>query len=142
MSVVESEEAKSVKEYCQTYDSSSVTLVDFPSGFNSVIHNVAKTGSSKCEWNCLKILVSAKIIAVAKEYYEQDTSVKTYNGDTLEQNLYRLQTALLSFQGPPFTLQRLCEVIFEPKRFCGKSLNKFLRCMVKMVSVTTVVEAR
>ena len=139
MSVVESEESTSVKEYCQKYDSSSVTLANFPSELNLVIRIVAETGSSNYEWNYLKILVSGKIISVAKEYYEQDASVRTYNGDTLEQNLYRLQAALLSFQGPPFTLQRLCEVVSEPKRFCGKSLNKFLRCMVKMVSVTTVV---
>ena len=141
MSAPDPEEAKSVREYCENYDCSNVTLVFFPPKLNSLIGTVAKTGSSKYEWDSLKILLSGKVVAVAKEYYERDSSVKTYNGDTVEQNLYRLQTALLSFHGPPFSLQRLCEVLLEPKRFCGLSLNKFLRCMVKMVSVTSVSEA-
>lgn len=45
--------------------------------------------------------------------------------------LSSLLSPALALRRPPFTFQRMCDLLLEPKRYC-KSLNKFLLSFSKV----------
>jgi len=54
------------------------------------------------------------------------------DGETYEQRLKRVQDYLLKFPRAPFTLQRMAELLFEPKRYYN-STGKFFLAFSKLV---------
>ncbi|GAA0157880.1 hypothetical protein LIER_15045 [Lithospermum erythrorhizon] len=76
---------------------------------------IAATGKFWHEWDILKRMLSCHLKKVLSEYPEAKTTIEqqtTSLGETIPVLLKRLDYALDNFiEGPPFTLQRLCEVI-------------------------------
>ena len=56
--------------------------------------------------------------------------------DALDAILEQLE----SFEEPPFTIQRLCELLLDPKRHY-KSIGKYLRAVEKSILVTSSIDA-
>ena len=81
--------------------------------------------------------LAERVMALNKMY----PYVEEFSKDTLEGSVARLSEAILSFDRPPFTLQRLCEILLEPKSEAmqcpRKSTNAYVRRLAKMVSVTS-----
>lgn len=111
----------------------------------SIIEVMATTGKFWHDWDMLKIMLSARLKQVLSEYPEsqmvsgdgpQQTSLA---GQTYQDTVRRLDEALLGFiEGPPFTLQRLCEILLTPKS-TYKSLSKLALALEKNLLVTSTL---
>jgi serine/threonine-protein phosphatase 4 regulatory subunit 2 len=75
---------------------------------NDIIHTVAIQGSNPFNWPQLKTLLQFKITLLGKVTNLNDE----YTG--IQQKL--LQSLEARTNGPPFTLQRICEILYEPYR--------------------------
>ncbi|CAH2072554.1 unnamed protein product [Thlaspi arvense] len=79
----------------------------------STLEAIASTGKFWQDWEKLKVSLSCWLKKVLSEYPEAkmtDEQQKEALGETYSALVSRLDEALLSFdEGPPFTLQRLCE---------------------------------
>ena len=93
----------------------------------------------------IRHIIIEKMTVVLINLNELYPYVKEYPEDTFEQNVKRLSNAILSFDCPPFTIQRLAEIlIIEPSPnniYQIKNTNVFIRRLVKMVSVTSTIGA-
>lgn len=104
---------------------------------------IAATGKFWLEWEKLKSLLSSQLKQVLSEYPEVKMSIEDQKsllgGETYEELVNRLDEALCSFvEGPPFTLQRLCEIILDAKDIYPK-LSKLALALEKNLLVTSTL---
>ena len=128
------------RRYSETYAWDAATYErDFPAELNVLIEEVGRTGRLRVEWKVLKALLAGKMVATVLMLSIEDGNSSSWEGgETLQQHLRRLQNALYSFETtPPFTIQRLCEILANPRKWSGDSTKKYIRCLVKVVSVTS-----
>ncbi|WVZ81435.1 hypothetical protein U9M48_028812 [Paspalum notatum var. saurae] len=132
-----------------------VTNVDVsPEEMRSIIEVIADTGKFWHDWSFLKSLLSLKLKQVLDEYFEvqmasqddrqqqRDFSVETYSelvSRLSDGVFFSLYQALWRFEeGPPFTLQRLCEILLDPKGTYTK-LSKLALALEKNLLVTSTI---
>lgn len=117
-----------------------------PQEMRGIIEVIADTGKFWHEWSFLRRLLSLQLMQVLGEYSEVQMVMR---GDGQQQNslsaeahseLFRqLNDALLRFEeGPPFTLQRLCEILLDPKG-TYKKLSKLAWALEKTLLVTSTI---
>ncbi|GBG30572.1 Serine/threonine-protein phosphatase 4 regulatory subunit 2 [Hondaea fermentalgiana] len=106
-----------------------------------VLEDMRTTGVPKYEWALLKPLVH-----VATEQALDNFRKEHPNTDPVEQDQpaydaqkQRLLSAIDLFEGAPFTLQRLCELILQPQMFY-KNVSKLMFGLEKLLSVSSVLE--
>ncbi|KAG2239315.1 hypothetical protein Bca4012_024060 [Brassica carinata] len=103
---------------------------------------VASTGKFWQDWEKLKGMLSWWLKKVLSEYPEAkmtDEQQKEALGETYSQLVTRLDQALLSFdEGPPFTLQRLCEILLAARSIYPK-LSKLALALEKNLLVTSML---
>ncbi|KAG8076113.1 hypothetical protein GUJ93_ZPchr0006g41060 [Zizania palustris] len=117
-----------------------------PEEMRSVIEVIADTGKFWHDWSFLKRLLSLQLKQVLAEYCEPQTMSRedgqlqnSFSGETYSELVSRLNDALLRFEeGPPFTLQRLCEILLDPKGTYTK-LSKLALALEKNLLVTSTV---
>ncbi|KAL5200275.1 hypothetical protein ABZP36_021478 [Zizania latifolia] len=117
-----------------------------PEEMRSVIEVIADTGKFWHDWSFLKRLLSLQLKQVLAEYCEpqivsrEDGQLQnSFSGETYSELVSRLNDALLRFEeGPPFTLQRLCEILLDPKGTYTK-LSKLALALEKNLLVTSTV---
>ncbi|GFP94289.1 serine/threonine-protein phosphatase 4 regulatory subunit 2 [Phtheirospermum japonicum] len=102
----------------------------------------ASTGRFWLDWGKLKSILSYHLKQVLSEYpeaamtSEQQTSSL---GETFQQLVERLDNALHSFdEGPPFTLQRLCEILLSARSIYPK-ISKLSLALEKNLLVTSTL---
>ncbi|KAI4324877.1 hypothetical protein MLD38_030323 [Melastoma candidum] len=109
---------------------------------SSIIQDIASDGKFWLEWDKLKNILSSRLKQVLSEYAEAKMTTEEQSaslGETFEELEGRLDEALLSFEeGPPFTLQRLCEIISSPKVIYPK-LSKLALALEKNLLVTSML---
>ncbi|KAJ1259080.1 hypothetical protein BS78_10G125900 [Paspalum vaginatum] len=124
-----------------------VTNVDVsPEEMRSIIEVIADTGKFWHDWSFLKSLLSLKLKQVLDEYFEvqmasqDDRQQQSYfSVETYSELVSRLSDALWRFEeGPPFTLQRLCEILLDPKGTYTK-LSKLALALEKNLLVTSTI---
>ncbi|KAF2077185.1 hypothetical protein CYY_001506 [Polysphondylium violaceum] len=133
----------------------------------SIIENVAKTGATCYPWELLKELLYFKlneIFDIFKQSYieqqqnqsyspqspssnvnnnnkdkdEEMTKIKNQmNTSTLLQMQQQFLDTFMEFKEPPFTIQRLCELILDYKLYT--SFSKYLCAVEKMANVTSTL---
>ncbi|KAL6596606.1 hypothetical protein ACP70R_047249 [Stipagrostis hirtigluma subsp. patula] len=113
-----------------------------------IIEVIADTGKFWHDWSFLKSLLSLQLkqVWVLAEYSEAQTvnqedgqQQSSLLGETYSELVNRLNDALLSFEeGPPFTLQRLCEILLDPKGTYTK-LSKLALALEKNLLVTSTM---
>lgn len=117
-----------------------------PEEMRAVIEVIAETGKFWHDWSFLKRLLSLQLMQVLGEYSEAQMVIRE---DGQQQNsLFRethlelftqLNDALLRFEeGPPFTLQRLCEILLDPKGTYTK-VSKLALALEKNLLVTSTL---
>ncbi|XP_037464746.1 serine/threonine-protein phosphatase 4 regulatory subunit 2-like [Triticum dicoccoides] len=117
-----------------------------PEEMRAMIEVIAETGKFWHDWSFLKRLLSLQLMQVLGEYSEAQMVIRE---DGQQQNsLFRethselfsqLNDALLRFEeGPPFTLQRLCEILLDPKGTYTK-LSKLALALEKNLLVTSTI---
>ncbi|KAJ6847794.1 serine/threonine-protein phosphatase 4 regulatory subunit 2 isoform X1 [Iris pallida] len=106
---------------------------------------IAATGKFWHDWDMLKSLLSIRLKQVLSEYPEAKVfsgdgpQPSSLSGETYPELVRRLDDALLSFtEGPPFTLQRLCEILLTPKSTYG-NLSKLALALEKNLLVTSTL---
>ncbi|XP_047316612.1 serine/threonine-protein phosphatase 4 regulatory subunit 2 [Impatiens glandulifera] len=108
----------------------------------SIVEVIASTGKFWHDWNKLKSLLSFYLKQVVSEYAEANMTTdeqKSSLGETYEELVKKLDNALSNFiEGPPFTLQRVCEILLDSKNIYS-SLSKLALALEKNLSVTSTL---
>jgi len=107
-----------------------------------ILEVIASTGKFWHDWYKLKSMLSFQLKQVLSEYAEAKMTTEQQNaslGETYLELVKRLDEALLSFvEGPPFTLQRLCEILLEG-RSIYPNLSKLALALEKNLLVTSML---
>lgn len=116
-----------------------------PEEIKSILEVIAATGKFWHDWDVLKNILSFQLKQVLTEYPEArivnsiELQQSTLSGETYPELVKRLDEALLGFiEGPPFTLQRLCEILLNPKS-TYQSLSKLALALEKNLLVTSTL---
>ncbi|XP_027911391.1 serine/threonine-protein phosphatase 4 regulatory subunit 2 isoform X2 [Vigna unguiculata] len=103
---------------------------------------IASTGKFWHHWDKLKIMLSFQLKQVLSEYPEAKlTSEQQYAslGESYIELVHKLDEALTCFiEGPPFTLQRLCEILLDAKSIYP-NLSKLALALEKNLLVTSTL---
>ncbi|KAB2022318.1 hypothetical protein E1A91_D07G206500v1 [Gossypium mustelinum] len=107
-----------------------------------VLQVSAATGKFWHNWDKLKSMLSFQLKLVLSEYPEAKMTIEQQNASLGETNLElvtRLNEELHSFiEGPPFTLQRLCEILLDARSIYPK-LSKLALALEKNLLVTSTL---
>ncbi|KAJ0396923.1 hypothetical protein P43SY_000982 [Pythium insidiosum] len=108
-----------------------------------VLDEMRATGVPYYQWPHLRALLVAKLKLTLDEMHAVDknapvSSSPTNQRSSHEERRNNLADQLSAFEGPPFTLQRLTEVIMEPHK-TYKSLSKLCNAIEKLLSVTSTL---
>lgn len=107
-----------------------------------ILEVIASTGKFWHDWSKLKSILSLQLKQVLSEYPEAKMTTEQQNaslGETYPELVKRLDEALLSFvDGPPFTLQRLCEILLEGQSIYP-NLSKLALALEKNLLVTSML---
>ncbi|KAJ4846135.1 hypothetical protein Tsubulata_048361 [Turnera subulata] len=94
------------------------------------------------DWDKLKRMLSFQLKQVLSEYPEAQKSIeeqKSSLGETFTELVRRLDEAIQSFyEGPPFTLQRICEILLDASSIYP-NLSKLSQALEKNLSVTSTL---
>lgn len=108
----------------------------------SILEVIASSGKFWHEWDKLKRMLSFQLKQVLSEYPEAQMSSedqKSSLGETFEELVKRLDGAVQSFyEGPPFTLQRICEILLDGRSIYS-NLSKLSQALEKNLSVTSTL---
>ncbi|XP_055801250.1 uncharacterized protein LOC129870468 isoform X2 [Solanum dulcamara] len=108
----------------------------------SVIEVMAATGKYWHDWDKLKGMLSFHLKQVLSDYPEAKMTIEQQQsclGESLTDLAKRLDDALNSFaEGPPFTLQRLCEILLDARNIYSK-LSKLALALEKNLLVTSTL---
>lgn len=108
----------------------------------SVIQVMAATGKYWHDWDKLKGMLSFHLKQVLSDYPESKLTIEQQQsslGESLPELVKRLDDALNSFaEGPPFTLQRLCEILLDARNIYSK-LSKLVLALEKNLLVTSTL---
>lgn len=108
----------------------------------SVIEVMAATGKYWHDWDKLKGMLSFHLKQVLSDYPEAKMTIEQQQsclGESLPELAKRLNDALNSFaEGPPFTLQRLCEILVDARNIYSK-LSKLALALEKNLLVTSTL---
>lgn len=117
-----------------------------PVELEEYLRYVAKTGNTLFQWTLVKPFIREKILNVIAEFAEQSalSEIPPYpNVDPF--NYEAMKTMLLerfdTFNGPPFTIQRLCELLSCPRKEYNR-VDKFMRAVEKNILVVSTCELR
>uniref|UniRef100_A0A5B7C9K4 Putative serine/threonine-protein phosphatase 4 regulatory subunit 2-A n=1 Tax=Davidia involucrata TaxID=16924 RepID=A0A5B7C9K4_DAVIN len=103
---------------------------------------IAATGKFWHDWDKLKSMLSFYLKQVLSKYSEAKMTSDQQNsslGETYSELVKRLDDALHSFvEGPPFTLQRLCEILLTAQNIYT-NLSKLALALEKNLLVTSTL---
>eukprot|EP00466_Bigelowiella_natans_P009544 jgi/Bigna1/141156/aug1.60_g15864 len=111
---------------------SSSQNATIPAELNDIINDIANIGSSRYPWNNLKVLLKSKLEEVLELYRKEKSKTTKIDGEDFETRHDRALKYISDFKRPPFTLQRMCELLKEPKRYYS-NIEKFFLAFSKMV---------
>ncbi|KAJ6855109.1 hypothetical protein NC651_039933 [Populus alba x Populus x berolinensis] len=103
-----------------------------------ILQVIASTGKFWHDWEKLKRVLSFQLKQVLSEYPEAKMTTKEQE-ETYQDLVKKLDEALHNFEeGPPFTLQRLCEILLAA-RHIYPNLSKLALALEKNLLVTSTL---
>ncbi|XP_028308849.1 serine/threonine-protein phosphatase 4 regulatory subunit 2-like [Gouania willdenowi] len=105
--------------------------------------HVAKTGQTLISWSHFKMYFMYKLEKVIEDFHDSTPEQRSLHNPNIEHIPFeemkeRILKIVDSYNGIPFTIQRLCELLMDPKRnYTGT--DKFLRGLEKNVMVVSCV---
>jgi len=117
---------------------------EIPKSLEDYLIHVAKSGNTIFPWNKVKPLIKSKLEIIIREFNEscpEGNLPKMPNVDPFRfgEMKERIMEQLESYTGTPFTIQRLCELLIQPKRHY-KRTDKFMRGLEKVMLVVSTVD--
>jgi hypothetical protein len=97
---------------------------DYDEEFDDILTDISKTGVVRMPWKLLKPALTFKLDKCLNEVYDCPET----NDDTHKQ----LVGLLERFDGPPFTIQRFCELLLDPLKHYKKR-DSFMRALEKVI---------
>eukprot|EP00743_Colponemidia_sp_Colp-15_P003061 GILK01003309.1.p1 GENE.GILK01003309.1~~GILK01003309.1.p1 ORF type:complete len:182 (+),score=14.06 GILK01003309.1:97-642(+) len=113
---------------------------DVPPQVAQIIKNISKTGIPCYSWDHLKKVLYIRIKDVLTEFHSSCPDCPVTPENNFQSQLQRILQALNLFSGPPFTIQRLCELTVMPHKLYN-STKKLLAAFEKSLSVSSTVPA-
>uniref|UniRef100_A0A182SEZ6 Serine/threonine-protein phosphatase 4 regulatory subunit 2 n=1 Tax=Anopheles maculatus TaxID=74869 RepID=A0A182SEZ6_9DIPT len=118
---------------------------DIPRELEDYLNFVARTGDTLYRWVLVKPLFREKLVNVITDFHHSTPSIADIpqcpNVDPF--NFERMKRALLerldSFNSAPFTVQRICELLTEPRKQYTR-IDKFMRAVEKNILVVSTQE--
>ncbi|KAK9512530.1 hypothetical protein O3M35_000933 [Rhynocoris fuscipes] len=117
---------------------------DIPRELDDYLGYVAKTGDPVFKWSIIKCLFREKLLSVITDFYESTLTIElppcpnvdTFNYERMKANLLE---RLDSFHGAPFTVQRISELLTNPRKEYNRA-DKFMRAIEKNILVVSIRE--
>ncbi|KAK9914664.1 hypothetical protein M0R45_038428 [Rubus argutus] len=110
-----------------------------------ILEVIASTGRFWHDWDKLKSMLSFQLKQVLSEYPDAEMTSEQQNaslGEPYLELVKRVDEALHGFtEGPPFTLQRLCEILLDA-RSIYPNLSKLALALEKNLLVTSMLSDR
>jgi len=107
-----------------------------PAELKEVLNEVGLTGKCRYPWAQMIPLIEAKINEVCAEYHAATQDLEAH-GESYAETLKRLHALLQEFPNPPFTLQRLVELLVDPHRIYRTSTRKLMHALEKLLTVSS-----
>ncbi|KAL9882568.1 protein phosphatase 4 regulatory subunit 2-related protein isoform 1-T4 [Glossina fuscipes fuscipes] len=118
---------------------------EIPKELDEYLGYVAKTGDTVFKWSSLKYLFREKLLNVIKHFHDNSPrideipnypNVDPFNYESMKSSLLE---RLELFNAAPFTIQRLCELLIDPRKQYSR-IDKFMRALEKNILVVSTVE--
>uniref|UniRef100_A0A1E1XUY1 Putative serine/threonine protein phosphatase 4 regulatory subunit n=1 Tax=Amblyomma sculptum TaxID=1581419 RepID=A0A1E1XUY1_AMBSC len=127
-------------------DFSNQKPAEIPSVLDEYLSHIAKTGDTLFPWHKLKPLLCRKLELVMNEFHKISPTddlpalpnVEVFKYEDMKEKVLE---AVNSFNSAPFTIQRLCELVVDPRKHY-KRTDKFMRGVEKNVLVVSTIEPR
>jgi len=87
-----------------------INLKEWDPTYDNYLLKTANTAEVVCNWNLLRELIRIKIKQLCEQKMADNQSNQIINGESIEEFQMRIWAILDSFDEPPFTIQRLCEL--------------------------------
>merc|ERR1712166_440780 len=104
-----------------------------------LIQDLARCGECSYDWNQVKPVLTNKLDSVSLDYESSWPDCAQVPGENFHDQRMRLLETLDQFQGIPFTLQRLAELLTGPKGSVYSSTRRFLDALDKVLAVSTTI---
>uniref|UniRef100_L7M168 Putative serine/threonine protein phosphatase 4 regulatory subunit n=1 Tax=Rhipicephalus pulchellus TaxID=72859 RepID=L7M168_RHIPC len=119
---------------------------EIPSVLDEYLCHIAKTGDTLFSWHKLKPLLCRKLEVVMNEFHKVSPTddlpaLPNVEAFKYEEMKEKVLEAVNCFNSAPFTIQRLCELVVDPKKHY-KRTDKFMRGLEKNVLVVSTIEPR
>lgn len=119
---------------------------EIPSVLDEYLCHIAKTGDTLFPWHKLKPLLCRKLELVMNEFHKVSPTddlpalpnVEVFKYDEMKEKVLE---AVNCFNSAPFTIQRLCELVVDPRKHY-KRTDKFMRGLEKNVLVVSTIEPK
>jgi len=97
-----------------------------------IIEDIATTGLMCYPWQYVKVLMDAKFKEILLEFHSTNPQ------SDLENVCRNFLQCLNQLHGPPFTIQRLCELALRPKNY--STMKKYIFALEKLVTVSSMTD--
>lgn len=119
---------------------------EIPSVLDEYLCHIAKTGDTLFSWHKLKPLLCRKLELVMNEFHKVSPTddlpaLPNVEAFKYEEMKEKVLEAVNCFNSAPFTIQRLCELVVDPRKHY-KRTDKFMRGLEKNVLVVSTIEPR
>ena len=82
------------------------------------LEKIAQSGKSPYEWNQLKVVVLRAFQNKLKEWTDHSPLPSKIGDEPASAWIARIEGGLMAFSRPPWTLQRLCEIVLNSQKSC------------------------
>lgn len=139
------ENAEEIQQLLEQY--SRTKPKEIPEKLEGYLKRVAQTGELVFQWPDIQALLREKLINVITEFYETTPSIQDlphfpnvdpFNFEAMKKMLLE---RLDSFHSAPFTVQRICELLTEPRKQYTR-IDCFMRAIEKTILVVSCVEPK
>lgn len=124
---------------CDFAASATSERVPLTGELEAIIRDVARTGATTAyPWGSLRLLLARKLELVLADFWREVPDLQLSDGESFERAAVEpLTQSLLEprREAPPFTTQRLCELLAEP-RVTYKSTRRYLYALQRSVVIT------
>lgn len=119
---------------------------EIPSVLDEYLSHIAKTGDTLFPWHKVKPLLCRKLELVMNEFHKVSPTddlpaLPNVEAFKYEEMKEKVLEAVNCFNSAPFTIQRLCELVVDPRKHY-KRTDKFMRGVEKNVLVVSTIEPR
>lgn len=117
-----------------------------PEELDGLLRDIARDPVVACDfaWDALRVLLARKVERVLHDFWRDVPDLKLPEGRSFEAGVIEpLARSLLEDscrRGPPFTVQRICELLNDP-RGCYKSTRGYFFALQKSILVTSTEAA-